>query len=44
MDNLYRHLLTVVMNRNWAHGLPAAVGVVFEVTGTLPVEQEVSTY
>ena len=65
MDNLYRDLLTVVMDRNWAHGVPAAVDaaflgrfyerfadhaveigrrVVFEVTGTMPVEQEVSTY
>jgi phosphate transport system protein len=65
MDNLYRDLLTVVMDRNWAHGVPAAVDaaflgrfyerfadhaveigrrVVFEGTGTMPVEQEVSTY
>ena len=65
MDNLYRDLLTVVMDRNWAHGVPAVVDaaflgrfyerfadhaveigrrVVFEVTGTMPVEQEVSTY
>ena len=65
MDNLYRDLLTVVMDRNWAHGVPAAVDaaflgrfyerfadhaveigrrVVYEVTGTMPVEQEVSTY
>jgi phosphate transport system protein len=65
MDDLYRDLLTVVMDRNWAHGVPAAVDaaflgrfyerfadhaveigrrVVFEVTGALPVEQEVSTY
>jgi phosphate transport system protein len=65
IDNLYRDLLTVVMDRNWAHGVPAAVDaaflgrfyerfadhaveigrrVVFEVTGTMPVEQEVSTY
>ena len=65
MDNLYRDLLTVVMGRNWAHGVPAAVDaaflgrfyerfadhaveigrrVVFEVTCTMPVEQEVSTY
>jgi len=65
MDALYRDLLTVVMDRNWAHGVPAAVDaaflgrfyerfadhaveigrrVVFEVTGTLPVEQKVSTY
>jgi phosphate transport system protein len=65
MDNLYRHLLTVVMDRNWEHGIPAAVDaallgrfyerfadhavevgrrVIFQVTGTLPAEQEVSTY
>lgn len=65
MDDLYRHLLTVVMDRDWSHGVPAAVDsallgrfyerfgdhavevgrrVVFQVTGELPAEQEVSTY
>ena len=65
MDDLHRHLFTVLMDNQWKHGVPAAVDVallsrfyerfadhaveigrrvVFEVTGTLPPEQEVSTY
>jgi phosphate transport system protein len=65
MDDLYRHLLTVLMDSNWQYGVRGAVDaallgrfyerfadhavevgrrVVFEVTGTLPAEQPVSTY
>jgi phosphate transport system protein len=65
MDDLHRHLFTVLMDREWSHGVASAVDitllgrfyerfadhaveigrrVVFEVTGALPVEQEVSTY
>ena len=29
MDDLYRDLLTAVMDRNWAHGVPAAVDAAF---------------
>ena len=65
MDNLHRHLFTLLMDREWNHGVPAAVDaallgrfyerfadhavevgrrVIFQVTGELPPEQEVSTY
>jgi phosphate transport system protein len=65
MDELHRQLFTVLMDREWKHGVPAAVDVallgrfyerfadhavevgrrvVFQVTGTLPPEQEVGTY
>ena len=65
MDDLHRQLFTVLMDREWKHGVPAAVDVallgrfyerfadhavevgrrvVFQVTGTLPPEQEVGTY
>jgi len=65
MDKLHRDLYGVLMDREWTHGVPAAVDVallgrfyerfadhavevgrrvVFEVTGTLPPEQEVGTY
>ncbi len=63
MDNLHRHLFTLLMDRKWKHGVPAAVDVallgrfyerfadhavevgrrvIFQVTGELPPEQEVS--
>ena len=29
MDDLYRNLLAVVMDRNWAHGVPATVDAAF---------------
>jgi phosphate transport system protein len=62
MDELHRQLFTVLMDREWKHGVTAAVDVallgrfyerfadhaveigrrvVFQVTGTLPPEQEV---
>jgi phosphate transport system protein len=65
MDELHAHLFAVLMDREWNHGIPAAVDVallgrfyerfadhavevgrrvVFQVTGTLPPEQEVGTY
>jgi phosphate transport system protein len=65
MDELHRQLFTVLMDREWNHGVPAAVDVallgrfyerfadhavevgrrvVFQVTGTLPPEQDVATY
>jgi phosphate transport system protein len=65
MDELHRNLYGVLMDREWKHGVPAAIDVallgrfyerfadhavevgrrvVFEVTGTLPPEQEVGTY
>jgi len=65
MDNLHRQLFTVLLDRAWTHGVPAAVDVAllgrfyerfadhavevgrrlaFKLTGTLPPEEEVSTY
>ena len=65
MDELHRQLFTVLMDREWKHGAPAAVDVallgrfyerfadhaveigrrvVFQVTATLPPEQDVGTY
>jgi phosphate transport system protein len=65
MDNLHSKLYGVLMDREWKHGVPAAIDVallgryyerfadhavevgrrvVFQVTGTLPPEQEVGTY
>lgn len=65
MDDLHQHLFTVMMDRDWKHGVAAAVDVtllgrfyerfadhaveisrrvIFQVTGSLPVDDEVSTY
>ncbi len=65
MDDLHRHLFSVLMDNQWKHGVTAAVDVAllsrfyerfadhaveigrrvaFQATGTLPPEQEVSTY
>jgi len=64
IDDLHRHLFTVMMDNQWRHGVCAAVDVallgrfyerfadhavevgrrvVFQVTGTLPPEEEIST-
>ena len=64
MDDLHRHLFTVMMDREWRHGVAAAVDVtllgrfyerfadhaveisrrvIFQVTGQLPVDDEVPT-
>jgi hypothetical protein len=34
MDNLHRHLLAVLMDRNWKHGVPAAVDVALLAAST----------
>jgi phosphate transport system protein len=65
MDDLHRHLFCVMMDREWKHGVAAAVDVtllgrfyerfadhaveisrrvIFQVTGHLPEEEEISTY
>jgi len=65
MDDLHRHLFTLMMDNQWKHGVSAAVDVallsrfyerfadhavevgrrvVFQVTGTLPPEEEIATY
>lgn len=65
MDDLHRHLFSVLMDREWKHGVAAAVDVtllgrfyerfadhaveiarrvIFQVTGQLPAEEDVSTY
>ncbi len=65
MDDLHRHLFTVLMDREWKHGVAAAVDVtllgrfyerfadhtveisrrvIFQVTGRLPQDEEISTY
>jgi phosphate transport system protein len=65
MDDLHRHLFSVMMDREWKHGVAAAVDVtllgrfyerfadhaveisrrvIFQVTGRLPVEEEIPTY
>jgi len=65
MDDLHRHLFSVMMDREWKHGVAAAVDVtllgrfyerfadhaveisrrvIFQVTGRLPVEEEITTY
>jgi phosphate transport system protein len=65
MDDLHRHLFSVMMDREWKHGVAAAVDVtllgrfyerfadhaveiarrvIFQVTGSLPAEEEISTY
>ncbi|WP_313672958.1 phosphate signaling complex protein PhoU [Mycolicibacterium sp.] len=65
MDDLHRHLFSVMMDREWKHGVAAAVDVtllgrfyerfadhaveisrrvIFQVTGSLPVEEEIPTY
>lgn len=65
MDDLHRHLFSVMMDREWKHGVAAAVDVtllgrfyerfadhaveisrrvIFQVTGHLPEEEEISTY
>ncbi len=65
MDDLHQHLFTVMMDRDWKHGVAAAVDVtllgrfyerfadhaveisrrvIFQVTGHLPIEDEVTTY
>ena len=65
MDDLHQHLFTVMMDRDWKHGVAAAVDVtllgrfyerfadhaveisrrvIFQVTGKLPAEEEISTY
>ncbi|MGI9162016.1 MAG: phosphate signaling complex PhoU family protein, partial [Mycobacterium sp.] len=64
MDDLHRHLFSVMMDREWRHGVAAAVDVtllgrfyerfadhaveisrrvIFQVTGQLPVDDEVPT-
>lgn len=64
MDDLHRHLFSVMMDREWKHGVAAAVDVtllgrfyerfadhaveisrrvIFQVTGQLPAEDEIST-
>ena len=64
MDDLHRHLFSVMMDREWKHGVAAAVDVtllgrfyerfadhaveisrrvIFQVTGQLPVDDEVPT-
>ena len=64
MDDLHRHLFSVMMDREWKHGVAAAVDVtllgrfyerfadhaveisrrvIFQVTGQLPVEDEIAT-
>ena len=64
MDDLHRHLFSVMMDREWRHGVAAAVDVtllgrfyerfadhaveisrrvIFQVTGQLPAEDEIST-
>jgi len=64
MDDLHRHLFTVMMDREWRHGVAAAVDVTllgrfyerfadhaveisrrvtFQVTGQLPVDDEITT-
>ena len=64
MDDLHRHLFSVMMDREWKHGVAAAVDVtllgrfyerfadhaveisrrvIFQVTGLLPTEDEIST-
>ena len=64
MDDLHRHLFSVLMDREWKHGVTAAVDVtllsrfyerfadhavevarrvIFQVTGKLPEDEEVST-
>lgn len=65
MDDLHRHLFSVMMDREWKHGVAAAVDVtllgrfyerfadhaveisrrvIFQVTGSLPVDEEIPTY
>jgi phosphate transport system protein len=65
MDDLHRHLFSVMMDRDWKHGVSAAVDVtllgrfyerfadhaveisrrvIFQVTGQMPAEEEISTY
>jgi phosphate transport system protein len=65
MDDLHRHLFSVMMDREWKHGVAAAVDVtllgrfyerfadhaveiarrvIFQVTGSLPAEEEISAY
>ena len=65
MDDLHRHLFSVMMDKEWKHGVAAAVDVtllgrfyerfadhaveiarrvIFQVTGHLPAEEEVTTY
>jgi phosphate transport system protein len=65
MDDLHRHLFSVMMDREWKHGVAAAVDVtllgrfyerfadhaveiarrvIFQVTGSLPAEEEIATY
>ena len=65
MDDLHRHLFSVMMDRDWKHGVAAAVDVtllgrfyerfadhaveiarrvIFQVTGQMPAEEEISTY
>lgn len=62
MDDLHRHLFSVMMDREWKHGVAAAVDVtllgrfyerfadhaveisrriIFQITGTLPPEEEI---
>jgi phosphate transport system protein len=64
MDDLHRHLFTVLMDREWKHGVTAAVDVtllsrfyerfadhaveiarrvIFQATGSLPDEEEITT-
>lgn len=64
MDDLHRHLFSVMMDREWRHGVAAAVDVtllgrfyerfadhaveisrrvIFQVTGKLPVDDEITT-
>lgn len=64
MDDLHRHLFSVMMDREWKHGVAAAVDVtllgrfyerfadhaveisrrvIFQITGVLPAEEEIST-
>jgi phosphate transport system protein len=65
MDDLHRHLFSVMMDRGWKYGVAAAVDitllsrfyerfadhgveisrrVIFQVTGLLPVEEDIATY
>jgi phosphate transport system protein len=65
MDDLHRHLFTIMMDREWKHGVAAAVDVtllgrfyerfadhaveisrrvIFQVTGHLPTEEELSPF
>jgi len=65
MDDLHRHLFSVMMDREWKYGVAAAVDitllsrfyerfadhgveisrrVIFQVTGLLPVEEDIATY